>query len=298
MVPSARRYMGRNRKWVLQDDIQEAVWRTILRGPRPPSQPVAICPEVTEEVDPAEAQRVSRSATWTRRATTRPATPSRFSPISTDRRHCAQLDTRGHHRGCSCGSAPFGRSCGSTWGGESSREALLTALKAAKAKLNVPISVQIESTTQYLERARKRLAQAEAEVARVTAQKDQCVADVEAAERRLERLQDSAPSAMQQEPAELVQLQSRIDELIRERDSLRVSGIQGHVEVAASSTEEVNMLRANVDSLERERAMLRAEVARCRANADPSALMSTLIDQGDILARESGSSNRLNPLRQ
>ena len=33
----ARRLMGRNRKWVLQDDIQEAVWRTILRGPRPPS---------------------------------------------------------------------------------------------------------------------------------------------------------------------------------------------------------------------------------------------------------------------
>ena len=97
----------------------------------------------------------------------------------------------------------------------------------------------------------------EAEVASVTAQKDQCVADVEAAERRLERLQDSAPSAMQQEPAELVQLQSRIDELIRERDTLRVSAIQGHVEVAASSAEEVNMLRANVDSLERERAMLR-----------------------------------------
>ena len=34
-VPSARRHMGRNRKWVLQDDIQEAVWHTILRGPRP-----------------------------------------------------------------------------------------------------------------------------------------------------------------------------------------------------------------------------------------------------------------------
>ena len=58
---------------------------------------------------------------------------------------------------------------------------LLTALKAAKAKLNVPISVQIESTTQHMERARMRLAQAEAEVARVAAQKDQCVADVEAA---------------------------------------------------------------------------------------------------------------------
>ena len=33
----SRRHMGHNRKWLLQDDIQEAVWRTILRGPRPPS---------------------------------------------------------------------------------------------------------------------------------------------------------------------------------------------------------------------------------------------------------------------
>ena len=63
----------------------------------------------------------------------------------------------------------------------------LVALKAAKAKLNVPISVQIESTEQYLERVRKRLVQAEAHFARVAAQKDHCVADVEAAERRLER---------------------------------------------------------------------------------------------------------------
>ena len=29
--------MGRNRKWVLEDSLQEAVWRTIIRGPRPPS---------------------------------------------------------------------------------------------------------------------------------------------------------------------------------------------------------------------------------------------------------------------
>ena len=29
--------MGRNRKWVLEDSIQDAVWKTILRGPRPPS---------------------------------------------------------------------------------------------------------------------------------------------------------------------------------------------------------------------------------------------------------------------
>ena len=29
--------MGRDRKLVLEDDLQQAVWRTILRGPRPPS---------------------------------------------------------------------------------------------------------------------------------------------------------------------------------------------------------------------------------------------------------------------
>ena len=34
---SSRSVMGRNRKWVLEDNIQDAVWKTILRGPRPPS---------------------------------------------------------------------------------------------------------------------------------------------------------------------------------------------------------------------------------------------------------------------
>ena len=47
----------------------------------------------------------------------------------------------------------------------------------------------------------------------------------------------------------------------------------------------MNRLRANV--VERERAMLRAEVVRCRAVADLSVLMCTLIDQGDTAARES-----------
>ena len=29
--------MGKNRKWDLEDSIQHAVWKTILRGLRPPS---------------------------------------------------------------------------------------------------------------------------------------------------------------------------------------------------------------------------------------------------------------------
>ena len=34
---SRRFVMGRNRKFVLEDDLQQAVWRTFLRGPRAPS---------------------------------------------------------------------------------------------------------------------------------------------------------------------------------------------------------------------------------------------------------------------
>ena len=34
---SARFFMGRNRRWVLEDKIQQAVWQTVLRRPRPPS---------------------------------------------------------------------------------------------------------------------------------------------------------------------------------------------------------------------------------------------------------------------
>ena len=54
VVPSARRSMGHNRKWVLQDDIQEAMWRTIFPRTTSSITPVATCPEVTKGVDPAE----------------------------------------------------------------------------------------------------------------------------------------------------------------------------------------------------------------------------------------------------
>ena len=151
---------------------------------------------------------------------------------------------------------------------------LLDAFKVAKAKVNVPISVQIDSTPKYLERARKSR----------SAKGSMCCR--------------CGSSQTELRAVELVLLQSRIDDLIRERDSPRVSADQGHVEVAAlSNAEEVNMLRANVDSLECERAMFRAEVGRCRGNADPSALMSTLNDRGDTPARESGL-NRFNRSRQ
>ena len=42
-------FMGRNRKWVLEGKLSEAVWRTILRGPRPPG---ALWPRVVRNNSP------------------------------------------------------------------------------------------------------------------------------------------------------------------------------------------------------------------------------------------------------
>ena len=179
--------MGRDRKWVLQDDIQEAMWRTIFARTTSSITPVATCPEVTEEVDPAEAQRVSA-----RIADTGP----NIAPEAITEAAAVEVRRLEGAVAALGEESPHGKP-------------LLTALKAAKVKLNVPISVQIESTTLHLERARKRLTQAKAEVVRVTAQKDQCVADVEAAEWRLERRR--------------LRCNKSRDELIRERDSLQVS---------------------------------------------------------------------------
>ena len=275
---------------MLDDGLSQAMWQHILRGPRPPSHkwPPA---QKSQRNASAQPRRNESAARQRVSAQGQPGQPHRReSPQSIRNADAVPNLTPEAIAEAAAEEVRRLEEAVRALGEESLHaKPLLVALKAAKAKVNVPISVQIESTTQYLERARKRLVQAEAEVARITAQKDQCISDVETAERRLERLQTSVPSTMQQESAELGLLQSRIDELIRERDSLRVSANQGHVEVAAPSADEVNVLRAS--------AMLRAEVARCRANADPSTLMSTLIDQGDTLARESGP-NRFNPLRQ
>ena len=100
---------------------------------------------------------------------------------------------------------------------------------------------------------------------------------------------------MQQEIPEISELQSRIDDLIRERDALKVASVQPSATIPASGAEEINQLRTTVEELQRERAMLRSEVARQR-NGDQSALLSTLIDHGESVARNSVVGNRFNPL--
>ena len=49
-IGKPRQFMGRNRKLILEDKLSEAVWRTILRGPRPPG---AFWPRAERNSSPA-----------------------------------------------------------------------------------------------------------------------------------------------------------------------------------------------------------------------------------------------------
>ena len=100
---------------------------------------------------------------------------------------------------------------------------LIDASKAAKAKLNVPLGERVDACQKFFERARKRLAQAQQALDDVAAAKDQCVEEVEEGEKRLKRFREEArvPVPMLPVPWDVVDLPSRIDELVRERDALR-----------------------------------------------------------------------------
>ena len=258
--------MGRNRKWVLEDDLSEAVWKRILRGPRPPSHKWPVAQGQGRSTSAAHRHRSGRQPPT---VVTEPPRPNRTPEAVAEA--AAEEVVRLESAVAALGE------------GNPLAKPLLAALKVARSKVNVPVSVQIEMSEKYLARARKRLVVANEELEKAVEKKNSCTSDVEATELRLARLRASVPTPMNPEPAAVAELQGRIDGLIRERDALR-SAVPPLGDPAAmlpaSGAEEVNMLRTSV----------RAELTRQRAG-DPSALMSTLIDQGDSLARE-----RYNPL--
>ena len=110
-------------------------------------------------------------------------------------------------------------------GGENNVHAkpLVEALKAARAKSRVPpVSERLTSCRNFLERARKRVTRAEGLIAKAVEQKTVFMQEVAEAEERLKQLEaeESKPTP----PSELgvMELQRRIEELVRERDELRV----------------------------------------------------------------------------
>ena len=128
--------MGRNRKFVLEDDLQQAVWRTILREPRPPSvkpnqpkpEPQKKTPKVPSKPPPPRRDAVSPDVALA-------AARQRVVKLQ------AVLTTLGEE--------------------DETYPTLLAALKKAQAQAQErPVSERIGSTKSYTSRAQNRVEQA------------------------------------------------------------------------------------------------------------------------------------------
>ena len=102
---------------------------------------------------------------------------------------------------------------------------LLIALKAAQQRSKVgPIQERLDSCRQFIERAKKRVLRADEVIARAVEQKAIFEAEVAQAEQRLVMLEAEAVAttpAVVPEPAQVKELQTQIDLLVRERDALK-----------------------------------------------------------------------------
>ena len=100
---------------------------------------------------------------------------------------------------------------------------LLEALKVAKMQATVlPIQDRINACKAYLERARKRVARADAVIARALEQKSIFDGEVADGEKRLQELQlEEAQHPVLAPLPKVAELQQQIDDLVRERELLR-----------------------------------------------------------------------------
>ena len=107
---------------------------------------------------------------------------------------------------------------------------LLEAFKVAKSQATIPpIQDRINACKAYLERARKRVARADAVIARALEQKSIFDGEVADGEKRLQELQlEEAQAPVLAPLPKVAELQQQIDDLVRERELLRASQSRKH----------------------------------------------------------------------
>ena len=245
------------RGWKQADDIAQAVWRQILRGPRPPSVswPAAQGKFSSKGkgkgqgvVAPSAEKRGHRDRRWQTRGAQSdvsfvPPDSRRKSPDVLAGDNQAQIDRL--ERAISVL-------------GEDSVDAagLIATLKKVRAQSIQPIGERLDACQQFVERARKRFVAAEDAVMKALQTKSRLESELNEGVQRLQRLREEAAAQPRAPTAE-----------------------HGEVPpVPPEAQAEVNQLRATIEDLQRERDRLRSEVSRQRA--------------GDMLSR----GNRFNPL--
>ena len=224
---TSRQPMGRNRKWVLEDSIQDAVWKTILRGPRPPSvrwekqrsqsaganstkKDVKAEDSAHTRQPKAEPKVVEPKVVPTRNRLVRQSPPEMYAAV-----HAKILRLQAAIS--ALGDADVVEI-----------ENLARALQRAQAQAVVPpVSEQIISTQGFIERERKRLATAEEALIVAVKNRDESLAALAQGEKRLEELQSQEKSPFAgpvvDAETELVRLRAQVAEL------------QGRAEVSITS---------------------------------------------------------------
>ena len=151
--------MGRNSKWVLENDISEAVWWTILRGPRPPSNVwprsgrnvSAVTGKVPKKV-PASSGVEGENV---KKVEAKPVRPASRSPDE------ARADAVARVASLEPAIAALGDH------DDQVRKSLEEALAKFKKSANVaPVGVRLNSAMKFIERIRKRVATKDAEIAK------------------------------------------------------------------------------------------------------------------------------------
>ena len=186
---SSHGVMGRDRKWVLEDSIQDAVWKTILRGPRPPSvrwekqrsQSAVAHPAKDRKDSKKDAKKdsaqVQQNASVPQVLPTQPRSNRQSPP---EAHAAAQAKVQRLQAAISAlGDVDMIEK-------ENLEQALVRAQSQA---VDVPVSAQIMSTKGFIEREKKRLVAAEEAVITAVQNRDECVEGLAQGERRLEELQ-------------------------------------------------------------------------------------------------------------
>ena len=197
-----RQLMGRNRRWVLEDSIQDAVWKTILRGPRPPSvrwekqrSESAVANTANPRKDSKKETKSKDTAKVPKVVQVQPRS-NRQSPLDV----AAQAKVQRLQAALSVlGDADAVE-----------KENPERALSRAQTQAVVPpVSAQINSTKGFIDREKKRLAAAEEAVLAAVQNRDECIKALAEGERRLEELQLQEKSFVAPVPdaeAELIRL--------------------------------------------------------------------------------------------
>lgn len=101
---------------------------------------------------------------------------------------------------------------------------LVEALRVARSKAKVlPVEEQIIACKNFVERAKKRVMRVQAVISRALEQKVVFETEVQEGEARLQQLEESHSHRPVDAAASVTELQRRIDDLTRERDSLRAA---------------------------------------------------------------------------